>query len=112
MRSAWASGLHLRSRTDEKREAGDEVNTFDRSEEHTPELQSQSKLVCRLLLEKKKLGASSRAGPAQRPMSAASPTAANRLTTTARVRGLLRASSSLRRRSAQECILSTLSHAG
>src|SRR2546430_3593233 len=27
---------------------------FDRSEEHTSELQSQSKLVCRLLLEKKK----------------------------------------------------------
>src|SRR2546430_5441811 len=28
---------------------------FDRSEEHTSELQSQSNLVCRLLLEKKKL---------------------------------------------------------
>src|ERR1700730_16795699 len=28
MRSAWASGLHLRSRTDEKRGAGHEVNTF------------------------------------------------------------------------------------
>src|SRR2546430_13433853 len=28
--------------------------TFDRSEEHTSELQSQSNLVCRLLLEKKK----------------------------------------------------------
>src|SRR2546427_4117815 len=28
--------------------------TRDRSEEHTSELQSQSKLVCRLLLEKKK----------------------------------------------------------
>src|SRR2546430_4179672 len=28
-----------------------------RSEEHTSELQSQSNLVCRLLLEKKKLGA-------------------------------------------------------
>src|SRR2546427_10847246 len=26
-----------------------------RSEEHTPEIQSQAKLVCRLLLEKKKL---------------------------------------------------------
>src|SRR5256714_4399846 len=26
MRSAWASGLHLRSRTDEKRGAGDEIN--------------------------------------------------------------------------------------
>src|SRR2546430_4788685 len=28
--------------------------SFDRSEEHTSELQSQSNLVCRLLLEKKK----------------------------------------------------------
>src|SRR5688572_7504184 len=32
-----------------------------RSEEHTSELQSQSNLVCRLLLEKKKLPLSSRA---------------------------------------------------
>src|SRR2546430_2864546 len=31
-----------------------EVDTFSRSEEHTSELQSQSNLVCRLLLEKKK----------------------------------------------------------
>src|SRR5260221_10475855 len=29
--------------------------TFERSEEHTSELQSHSDLVCRLLLEKKKL---------------------------------------------------------
>src|SRR2546430_10429583 len=29
-------------------------SSFDRSEEHTSELQSQSNLVCRLLLEKKK----------------------------------------------------------
>src|SRR2546430_5103740 len=29
-------------------------NNLDRSEEHTSELQSQSNLVCRLLLEKKK----------------------------------------------------------
>src|SRR2546430_17688800 len=29
-------------------------NALDRSEEHTSELQSQSNLVCRLLLEKKK----------------------------------------------------------
>src|SRR2546430_3916952 len=35
----------------EKRERGPEVQ---RSEEHTSELQSQSNLVCRLLLEKKK----------------------------------------------------------
>src|SRR2546430_12990482 len=31
---------------------------LDRSEEHTSELQSQSNLVCRLLLEKKKTNAS------------------------------------------------------
>src|SRR2546430_11825729 len=30
------------------------INTGGRSEEHTSELQSQSNLVCRLLLEKKK----------------------------------------------------------
>src|SRR2546430_16821332 len=30
------------------------AGTFPRSEEHTSELQSQSNLVCRLLLEKKK----------------------------------------------------------
>src|SRR5688572_30993783 len=32
----------------------DAVEAFVRSEEHTSELQSQSNLVCRLLLEKKK----------------------------------------------------------
>src|SRR5688572_32292081 len=31
------------------------VTLFERSEEHTSELQSQSNLVCRLLLEKKKI---------------------------------------------------------
>src|SRR2546427_5975863 len=34
---------------------GDEVGEWERSEEHTSELQSQSNLVCRLLLEKKKI---------------------------------------------------------
>src|SRR2546430_9114821 len=33
---------------------GSRVHKGDRSEEHTSELQSQSNLVCRLLLEKKK----------------------------------------------------------
>src|SRR2546427_4710529 len=33
---------------------GAELNLLQRSEEHTSELQSQSNLVCRLLLEKKK----------------------------------------------------------
>src|SRR2546430_11462294 len=45
VRSAWRSPsrFSLRRHT-----------PFDRSEEHTSELQSQSNLVCRLLLEKKK----------------------------------------------------------
>src|SRR5205085_12304589 len=34
--------------------AGEEAQIVSRSEEHTSELQSQSNLVCRLLLEKKK----------------------------------------------------------
>src|SRR2546430_3036009 len=34
--------------------AGGEARQLERSEEHTSELQSQSNLVCRLLLEKKK----------------------------------------------------------
>src|ERR1035437_4483174 len=34
-------------------EMGSETNDFDRSEEHTSELQSRQYLVCRLLLEKK-----------------------------------------------------------
>src|SRR5205085_8102667 len=43
--------LHLLSDRDEKRR---EAAFHARSEEHTSELQSQSNLVCRLLLEKKK----------------------------------------------------------
>src|SRR2546430_13698277 len=35
-------------------EPGGRLHRADRSEEHTSELQSQSNLVCRLLLEKKK----------------------------------------------------------
>src|SRR5689334_24844984 len=42
------------------RGGGDERGA--RSEEHTSELQSQFHLVCRLLLEKKKLGRPDRAG--------------------------------------------------
>src|SRR5688572_31293519 len=37
-----------------RRRAGDRRGDIRRSEEHTSELQSQSNLVCRLLLEKKK----------------------------------------------------------
>ena len=42
------------SRTDKKVHANYFVFHFDRSEEHTSELQSRFDLVCRLLLEKKK----------------------------------------------------------
>src|SRR5205085_9971367 len=44
-----------------------------RSEEHTSELQSQSNLVCRLLLEKKNQNVSPRASPAIHPSPAAHP---------------------------------------
>src|SRR2546430_3089522 len=44
------------------------ISTRPRSEEHTSELQSQSNLVCRLLLEKKKHYAVLRWGP-RRPRS-------------------------------------------
>src|SRR5688572_32339013 len=45
-----AAGLRRRH----ARPAGERVDRPRRSEEHTSELQSQSNLVCRLLLEKKK----------------------------------------------------------
>src|SRR2546427_1456487 len=41
------------------RRKGQRAATSRRSEEHTSELQSQSNLVCRLLLEKKKKGTES-----------------------------------------------------
>src|SRR5207248_4721354 len=45
MRSAWASGLHLRSRTDEKRGAGDEVNTFDKAHSSTTDTNARGMLL-------------------------------------------------------------------
>src|SRR5256886_9308199 len=53
---------HVRQRADARLDrvvdmvgdAGERVRDVIRSEEHTSELQSQSNLVCRLLLEKKK----------------------------------------------------------
>src|SRR5688572_31283323 len=39
---------------EQRRRLGEPVDLDERSEEHTSELQSQSNLVCRLLLEKKK----------------------------------------------------------
>src|SRR2546427_4244046 len=44
-------GQHLRSRARDERCS--HIQDIERSEEHTSELQSQSNLVCRLLLEKK-----------------------------------------------------------
>src|SRR2546430_4530822 len=45
----WSVSTSTRCRT------GADSTTSGRSEEHTSELQSQSNLVCRLLLEKKKI---------------------------------------------------------
>src|SRR2546430_12345620 len=57
-RSDAARGAALRRGTDRRRHCGNHHGACDvraaRSEEHTSELQSQSNLVCRLLLEKKK----------------------------------------------------------
>src|SRR2546430_9429739 len=44
----------LRSFQNSNSDSGKSLPTTPRSEEHTSELQSQSNLVCRLLLEKKK----------------------------------------------------------
>src|SRR5688572_1408661 len=65
-----ARRLRARLRHAVLRDRGQDVRTgserTDRSEEHTSELQSQSNLVCRLLLEKKKL-------PSSRPSQAEAP---------------------------------------
>src|SRR2546427_7315775 len=56
-RSAWVSDPSERgsaSDASRKRWASLRASSARRSEEHTSELQSQSNLVCRLLLEKKK----------------------------------------------------------
>src|SRR3989475_8894544 len=58
---AWGSGIsrclvarELRRVAGRRQARGAEAEPDGRSEEHTSELQSQSNLVCRLLLEKKK----------------------------------------------------------
>src|SRR2546427_5883923 len=48
--------------------SGEDDEALKRSEEHTSELQSQSNLVCRLLLEKKKKPASGTAGSSYPPV--------------------------------------------
>src|SRR2546427_6046959 len=57
------------------REALEYLLKTDRSEEHTSELQSQSNLVCRLLLEKKKILANFVARQEEKQLLAAHPRA-------------------------------------
>src|SRR2546430_5730155 len=52
--AAAVDGVVLDPRAHQERAAAEVVVAAARSEEHTSELQSQSNLVCRLLLEKKK----------------------------------------------------------
>src|SRR5256886_5352327 len=54
--SAAAGEGQMRATLDLAKEMGSGIARQQRSEEHTSELQSQSNLVCRLLLEKKKKG--------------------------------------------------------
>src|SRR5260221_7166370 len=49
------SGDHLRHQALDRSQSARRGDRSSRSEEHTSELQSHSDLVCRLLLEKKKL---------------------------------------------------------
>src|SRR5260221_7240255 len=54
-RNGSIPGFHLKTRTGGQSYRWSSVRSrFERSEEHTSELQSHSDLVCRLLLEKKK----------------------------------------------------------
>src|SRR2546430_11094621 len=53
-RSVAGPHLYAAARNPDRGGVGDRAQAQDRSEEHTSELQSQSNLVCRLLLEKKK----------------------------------------------------------
>src|SRR5688572_31025782 len=53
----WQTTRDLAAMTGQKKSYGCNHSDSWRSEEHTSELQSQSKLVCRLLLEKKKMRA-------------------------------------------------------
>src|SRR5438034_8427293 len=46
--------FHCHGQDSKQRMANLRLDSFERSEEHTSELQSHSDLVCRLLLEKKK----------------------------------------------------------
>src|SRR2546430_5197080 len=67
---------HSRGKTEDHR-GGSHGNAHivDRSEEHTSELQSQSNLVCRLLLEKKKDNSTACRSTWRSPLSACRATA-------------------------------------
>src|SRR2546430_5248098 len=54
LREAGRGVRHSRLSREGRERAGRDGRAGERSEEHTSELQSQSNLVCRLLLEKKK----------------------------------------------------------
>src|SRR2546427_4869857 len=75
--NAFAAPLHTlgaaRRAFLDLRQQGRELR--ERSEEHTSELQSQSNLVCRLLLEKKKLNLHHSRLPKQTALEAFNPTA-------------------------------------
>src|SRR2546430_7599971 len=51
---SWVAIMSVVRRSARNAQSNSMVSSPDRSEEHTSELQSQSNLVCRLLLEKKK----------------------------------------------------------
>src|SRR5438034_8537398 len=55
---SWHSSLRAAMRQPISHSSGGLISPLLRSEEHTSELQSHSDLVCRLLLEKKKLRSS------------------------------------------------------
>src|SRR5260221_9580610 len=55
-RAGRRGGRDLRGAVDREARGGRGAEGHGRSEEHTSELQSHSDLVCRLLLEKKKMG--------------------------------------------------------
>src|SRR5258707_3734471 len=52
---AGADGITAHLREDRRHIRDDDIERLKRSEEHTSELQSRQYLVCRLLLEKKKI---------------------------------------------------------
>src|SRR2546427_9358910 len=69
--AAAVCNLHAQAEDEGAHQQADAGRAQGRSEEHTSELQSQSNLVCRLLLEKKKTKNLSRSRPEQSPHTSA-----------------------------------------